>query len=58
MEHKCPVCHKKVTYFPGEFSEKSEYFPFCSRRCKMIDLGAWLDEEYKISSSLKQKDEN
>lgn len=26
------------------------FFPFCSERCKMIDLGAWLDAEYRISS--------
>ncbi len=24
------------------------HFPFCSERCKLIDLGAWLDEEYRI----------
>ena len=32
-------------------SEESIFFPFCSRRCKLIDLGAWLDAEYKIVSS-------
>ena len=27
----------------------SKYFPFCSERCKLTDLGAWLDAEYAIS---------
>jgi len=26
------------------------FFPFCSERCKMIDLGAWLDADYRIAS--------
>ncbi|MBN1508798.1 MAG: DNA gyrase inhibitor YacG [Sedimentisphaerales bacterium] len=26
------------------------FFPFCSERCKLIDLGAWLDAEYRIPS--------
>lgn len=27
-------------------------FPFCSDRCKLIDLGSWLDEEYRIEESV------
>jgi endogenous inhibitor of DNA gyrase (YacG/DUF329 family) len=30
--------------------EQRKYFPFCSERCKLIDLGAWLDAEYRIPS--------
>jgi len=30
--------------------EKNLYFPFCSERCRTIDLGAWLDEKYVIES--------
>jgi uncharacterized protein len=26
------------------------YFPFCSERCKLVDLGAWLDGDYRIAS--------
>jgi len=40
-ELRCRVC-KKLTR-PGE-----EFFPFCSKRCKMVDLGAWVDERYRI----------
>lgn len=39
----CPTCGKKV-----EWSEQSKYRPFCSLRCKQIDLGAWAEEEYVI----------
>jgi endogenous inhibitor of DNA gyrase (YacG/DUF329 family) len=39
----CPTCGKKV-----EWSEKNKYRPFCSERCKQIDLGAWAEEKYVI----------
>lgn len=40
---KCPTCSA-----PAEWSPKNPYRPFCSRRCKLIDLGEWLDEEHRI----------
>lgn len=39
----CPTCGKKV-----EWTEQSKYRPFCSLRCKQIDLGAWAEEKYVI----------
>jgi endogenous inhibitor of DNA gyrase (YacG/DUF329 family) len=51
MKHRCPVCHKTVKSSPQEQSEEAKFFPFCSLRCKLIDLGAWLDAKYKIVSS-------
>ena len=47
---KCPVCGKKVE-IPNE-KKLPPNFPFCSRRCKLIDLGNWLNEEYKLSEPL------
>lgn len=41
-ELRCPTCNK--LFEPRE----SEAMPFCSARCKQIDLAAWLDEEYGI----------
>ncbi len=38
----CPNCKKKTEY------EGNPYRPFCSKRCKMVDLGSWLKEEYRI----------
>jgi uncharacterized protein len=39
---KCPTCERKVEYTGNEFR------PFCSERCKLIDFGAWADEEYAL----------
>ena len=39
----CPNC-KKLT----EYSTSNAFRPFCSQRCKMIDLGDWANENYKI----------
>ncbi|MHC4323236.1 MAG: DNA gyrase inhibitor YacG [Planctomycetota bacterium] len=50
MKHRCPICHKNVKASTKEKSEEAKYFPFCSRRCKFIDLGTWLDGEYIIVS--------
>ncbi len=41
---KCPIC-KKPTVMDRA---KNPYLPFCSERCRTIDLGAWLDEKYVI----------
>jgi uncharacterized protein len=42
----CPICAKKVEWKP-----ESRYRPFCSERCKEIDLGAWATGQYKIGST-------
>lgn len=39
----CPTCQTQV-----EWSDKSPYKPFCSERCKLIDLGEWANEEKAI----------
>jgi endogenous inhibitor of DNA gyrase (YacG/DUF329 family) len=41
---KCPQCGQDIPV-------KSNYFPFCSERCKMLDLGAWAAEKYRTPSS-------
>jgi uncharacterized protein len=40
---KCPTCKR-----PVEWSPDSPYRPFCSERCRLIDLGAWLHEAHRI----------
>ena len=43
----CPTCKKSVPApAPGEDLPKC--FPFCSDRCKLIDLGRWIDGKYQI----------
>jgi endogenous inhibitor of DNA gyrase (YacG/DUF329 family) len=39
----CPQCGKEVAW-----SKDNRYRPFCSERCKMIDLGQWANEGYRI----------
>ena len=39
----CPHCGE-----PARLDENNPYRPFCSRRCKLIDLGDWLDETNRI----------
>ena len=53
MKHNCPVCHKTVE---TTIEEQRGYFPFCSQRCKLIDLGAWLDVEYRIVSTRQSQE--
>jgi hypothetical protein len=42
---RCPTCRTLVT-------KDDEYFPFCSDRCRLIDLGKWASGEYRISSPI------
>jgi endogenous inhibitor of DNA gyrase (YacG/DUF329 family) len=43
----CPVCGRVIeAEGPGELPA----FPFCSARCRLIDLGRWLDERYGIEA--------
>ena len=42
----CPICRKPVDA-PGP-DEPMGNFPFCSDRCKLIDLGRWIDGKYQI----------
>lgn len=42
-EVKCPTCGKKVVWH-----EKEKWRPFCSERCKLIDLGEWAAESHRI----------
>ncbi|MGV0953965.1 MAG: DNA gyrase inhibitor YacG [Fluviibacter sp.] len=39
----CPHCGEAALFAP-----ENKYRPFCSERCKMIDLGAWATESYRI----------
>jgi len=49
---KCPICGKDVEFYEKERLPPN--FPFCSQRCKLVDLGKWLNEEYKISGPAPQ----
>ena len=42
LEVTCPTCKKKFNYYESDFR------PFCSERCRLIDLGQWLSESYTV----------
>ena len=46
MKHNCPICRKPVD------SETDWDFPFCSERCRLLDLGNWASEKYVVSEPL------
>ena len=43
MKHRCPICKRATD------SELDKEFPFCSDRCRLLDLGAWASEKYAVS---------
>jgi endogenous inhibitor of DNA gyrase (YacG/DUF329 family) len=45
----CPTCRKVVL-------ATAEDFPFCSDRCRVLDLGKWASGDYKISSPIQDPD--
>lgn len=43
MTVTCPSCHKETVW------EGNPFRPFCSERCQLIDLGAWISGEYQVT---------
>lgn len=43
---RCPTCAKSVAWAP-----ENHWKPFCSERCKLIDLGEWATEKYRVPVS-------
>jgi endogenous inhibitor of DNA gyrase (YacG/DUF329 family) len=50
---KCPICDERV-----KPRAENAAFPFCSPRCKTIDLGKWLNEEYRVPAGDTDMDED
>lgn len=50
---KCPICRADVGPRP-----ENPAFPFCSRRCRRVDLGKWLGEEYRVVDRTPDEDED
>lgn len=48
---QCPNCKKDVVWSP-----ESQYRPFCSERCRLIDLGAWADGSYAVPTQESPED--
>ncbi len=39
---RCPTCNKEIQW------QDNPYRPFCSERCKLVDLGKWVNEEFRV----------
>jgi len=51
MKHRCSICRRPVD------SETDQDFPFCSERCRLLDLGAWASEKYVVSDPIFDEEE-
>jgi endogenous inhibitor of DNA gyrase (YacG/DUF329 family) len=56
MQFQCPVCKSKVA--SSTQANPSPFFPFCSQRCRLVDLGQWLDGNYRIPVTPDPLDED
>ncbi len=51
MRIRCPICKQYTTW------EENPFRPFCSERCKLLDLGAWASEDYKIPGKKEEEED-
>ena len=51
LEVDCPNCKKKFNYYSSEFR------PFCTEKCRLIDLGQWLTESYSVKAEKVTEEE-
>ncbi len=47
---RCPICSKEALW------KDNPYRPFCSERCKLIDLDNWLSDRYRVSTPVEAPD--
>ncbi len=47
IKKTCPICGKEMVW------ENNPFRPFCSERCRLIDLGKWASDEYRIPGKKK-----
>jgi endogenous inhibitor of DNA gyrase (YacG/DUF329 family) len=53
MNVNCPTCKKEI-----EWSTENVFRPFCCKRCQLIDLGQWANEEHAIPSGANKDAES
>lgn len=49
---RCPTCKRPLAVEPAE----RPFTPFCSDRCRLADLGSWLDGAFRIGAPLSESD--
>lgn len=50
---KCPICKKAI-----RGKAENPMYPFCSPRCRTVDLGKWLGEEYRMPDRHQEERED
>jgi endogenous inhibitor of DNA gyrase (YacG/DUF329 family) len=51
MKIRCPMCKRMTTW------EENPWRPFCSERCKLLDLGAWASEKYRVPGKKEEEED-
>jgi endogenous inhibitor of DNA gyrase (YacG/DUF329 family) len=51
MKVKCPKCGKETSF------EDNPFRPFCSERCKLVDLGKWLSGSYSVPTEKEEEED-
>ncbi|MGE0868745.1 MAG: DNA gyrase inhibitor YacG [Kofleriaceae bacterium] len=46
MKRTCPICRRDA------IKADNKFWPLCSERCQLVDLGKWLGEEYRVAEPL------
>jgi endogenous inhibitor of DNA gyrase (YacG/DUF329 family) len=54
MKVRCPICSKKMD---GQGPKEWPDWPFCCPRCKLIDLGRWLGEAYRLGTNAADEEQ-
>jgi endogenous inhibitor of DNA gyrase (YacG/DUF329 family) len=49
---RCPICQRLME---GEGPEQWPEYPFCGPRCRLIDLGRWLGEDYRVAAPAEEE---
>jgi len=50
---RCTICQREIESRP-----QNRFFPFCSARCRQVDLGQWLGEEYRVANRHAEDNED
>ncbi len=51
---RCPICKREI---PAG-AEGAQWRPFCSPRCRSVDLGSWLSESYRVAAASQEEEED
>lgn len=56
MKNRCPICRKVMDKTSLQSSREGGFYPFCSNRCRMLDLGKWFDGNYRIPVEVRPEE--